>query len=853
MIAGLFARDDVTGPKDVEDAILPLRKGRGRGTEGRPAGTVLRWLRENGAYLAPKGAGDVLLGGSVFLRNWLAIQFVVGVLVLGAFLTLQWARPLALDAVTLWSDAWPARWSPWLAVAGVPAAQGAMWFGIAYWLLRPYVRRSSVRKLLGGVGMVLVLAALAVLPLLLATGAPWDSGWEGWPQAGSLEWFSAVFGLSSVSGALVVLVGAAYGWWPRARDKRRAGRTSARLTDAEAAHWASRCLKGWLLLFAGTLGLAAADTLGGLVWCSWKWGDARWELAAVAVGLLTLVGVAGRRLGMGLLAGGSRAAARAGTRAAATGVAGGLLALYLVGFNAASHGVAIALDDGWGTGLCCVVLLIAAITLGRRRGFLNDSTLQSLYGARLTRAYLGASNPNRVGGRHDPVTSVIVGDDLAMKWGQGSEKFAKPVAQGQPLHLVNVTINETLEGKSGLQTNRRRGIGMAVGPAGISAGVRHHVVFMDPDSPAEGSSAVGSRCAPEAKKKRGSDQLAVVVYPRDDDEFRMFDYRAGSGEHQCFGGEPLSLGQWTGISGAAFSTGVGSETAFGQSFLAGFLNARLGYWWDSGVEPWKRNPRGRPGSRAGRAFARALPVYSHLIDELFGRFLGTGRRLWNLSDGGHFENLGAYELIRRRVPVIVVIDAEADPDGRLGGLANLVRKARADFDAEIRFLNRTDLDNLNGAVELAKYIGNLRAVQTAVRVDPEGGIGATPAGEPGPDRAHAALAIVRYERCNQNCSLLVYVKPTLVGGEPLDVVHYRGDHAAFPQQPTADQFFNDAQWEAYRALGERIAERVFDDDSNPFCSFLAFRELVCGRANSASGDDAAPQPASPPSPARTAT
>ena len=62
------------------------------------------------------------------------------------------------------------------------------------------------------------------------------------------------------------------------------------------------------------------------------------------------------------------------------------------------------------------------------------------------------------------------------------------------------------------------------------------------------------------------------------------------------------------------------------------------------------------------AFEAILPVQAALLAEMLARTRGTAGQLWNLSDGGHFENMGGYELIRRQLPLIVIVDAEADPD-----------------------------------------------------------------------------------------------------------------------------------------------------------------------------------------------
>ncbi|MGH7930488.1 MAG: hypothetical protein ACREQV_22175 [Candidatus Binatia bacterium] len=92
------------------------------------------------------------------------------------------------------------------------------------------------------------------------------------------------------------------------------------------------------------------------------------------------------------------------------------------------------------------------------------------------------------------------------------------------------------------------------------------------------------------------------------------------------------------------------------------------------------------------AFEKFFSVQKFFSDELLARFRGTARQWWPLSDGGHFENLGGYELIRRKLPVIIIIDAEADPDYTFEGLSNLVRKARLDFGAEIKFFSEEQLD-----------------------------------------------------------------------------------------------------------------------------------------------------------------
>jgi hypothetical protein len=251
--------------------------------------------------------------------------------------------------------------------------------------------------------------------------------------------------------------------------------------------------------------------------------------------------------------------------------------------------------------------------------FVNRTSLHALYCARLVHAYLGASNKSRYGDDAG-VTDSVDGDDIPQGeyWHHQHDQFW---SKGAPLHLVNVTINETIDGRSQTEQRDRKGIGMAIGPAGFSVGIQHHVVFA------------------EETKKRPDDSFAPVsIFPKPPADFAVFNTKQGT---KSFAGQSLSLGTWTAISGAAVSTGLGGRTSLGASLLTAFFNVRLGYWWDSGtkslMKDWKLT------RSIGWLFTALLPVQSCLIDEFLGRFRGTLRRYWYLTDGGHFEDLGGYE------------------------------------------------------------------------------------------------------------------------------------------------------------------------------------------------------------------
>jgi hypothetical protein len=115
--------------------------------------------------------------------------------------------------------------------------------------------------------------------------------------------------------------------------------------------------------------------------------------------------------------------------------------------------------------------------------------------------------------------------------------------------------------------------------------------------------------------------------------------------------------------------------------------------------------------------------------------------------------------------------------------------------------------------------------------------------ESGWSEAHAALARVTYPPSAHDGSRvgwLLYIKPTLRGREPADVLQYHAEHQDFPQQTTGDQFFDEAQWESYRRLGECIGRRLFQKGRWPF-EEAAFRKL-CGDGEKSLGGPEPPEP-----------
>ena len=145
----------------------------------------------------------------------------------------------------------------------------------------------------------------------------------------------------------------------------------------------------------------------------------------------------------------------------------------------------------------------------------------------------------------------------------------------------------------------------------------------------------------------------------------------------------------------------------------------------------------------------------------------------NLSDGGHLENLAAIELLRRRCKLIVVGDGEADPEMHFNGLATLMRTAFIDMGITIEI--------------------NVDALR--LNKDRQSG-------------THYAIGQISYPGETEEYGYLLYLKSSFTGDEHEVITEYRHRSPAFPQEPTADQFFDEGQFEAYRALGQHIGRQA---------------------------------------------
>ena len=363
-----------------------------------------------------------------------------------------------------------------------------------------------------------------------------------------------------------------------------------------------------------------------------------------------------------------------------------------------------------------ILLLVGlALFLSWRFG-INRFSMHSMYRNRLVRCYLGASRNDR---QPQPFTGIDPKDDLLSfeDFLAGAQGFSETYAGPYPIY--NTTLN--LLNTKNLAWQQRKGASFVFTPkySGFE--------FLTPD----GGMISALRQTADLKKR-------------------------------------LRLGLAMAISGAAASPNMGSHSSPALAFLMTVFNVRLGWWLGNPYDPQKRH----------KTWGSMGPVFGlfYLICELMG-YTDHERGYVYLSDGGHFENLAVYELVRRRCRFIVVCDAGEDHALHFGDLGNAIEKCRTDFGVDI------EID-----------VESMRAQKDS-----------------GTSKWHCAVGSIHYEKVDPEAPVgtIVYIKPTLTGDEPTDVQRYADEHPTFPHQTTADQWFTESQFESYRALGHHVAQSTF--------------------------------------------
>jgi hypothetical protein len=369
------------------------------------------------------------------------------------------------------------------------------------------------------------------------------------------------------------------------------------------------------------------------------------------------------------------------------------------------------------------VPLAMFILFGWRVG-INQFSMHSYYRNRLARCYLGASNTTR---DPDPLTGFDTADvdDLRLSYFVPNRGYTGPF----PIFCasLNISIGEDLAWQE------RKAASFVFTP--VLSG--YHIPWT-------------------GRHYRG--QLSYNGFVPTE----RFAYPNGG----------IHISTVSAISGAAISPDWGYHSSPPMAFLLTMFNVRLGWWLEnprrsylafdpSGQPLLDRNPFPKPG------FAP-----KQLLRELLGQ-IGDDREFVYLTDGGHFDNMGLYELVRRRCYEIVICDAEQDTGPVFEGIGMAIRKCRIDFGVEI-------------ALDLGKL-----ACDAASSVS----------------KVHWITGTIRYPETDAaQTGTILYIKSSITGNEAADVYNYRLQHKPFPHDSTLDQWFTESQFESYRRLGQQVID-----------------------------------------------
>ena len=251
----------------------------------------------------------------------------------------------------------------------------------------------------------------------------------------------------------------------------------------------------------------------------------------------------------------------------------------------------------------------------------------------------------------------------------------------------------------------------------------------------------------------------------------------------------ITLGTAMAISGAAVSPNMGYNSSPSITLLLTLFNVRLGWW------------LGNPGDAGEKTYQSDGPRFA--AAPLFGEALGLttdDRPYVYLSDGGHFENLGLYEMVRRRCRFIVVIDAGCDPKFAFEDLGNAARKIYIDLGIRIEFDTLAPLDALRNRPTdgITTDAGQGQGIGQGVKIP------------------YHAIGIIDYPSADDSADgehtcepgYVLYIKPAYHGTEGAGIRSYATAHNEFPHETTLDQWFTELQFESYRSLGLDIVDDI---------------------------------------------
>jgi hypothetical protein len=369
----------------------------------------------------------------------------------------------------------------------------------------------------------------------------------------------------------------------------------------------------------------------------------------------------------------------------------------------------------------------------------NRFSLNGFYRNRLARAFLGAARCGPMLSRDvhhdermpDPFTGFDPADNVRLHtlWPSKRQTGRRPAL----FPVINVTLNALATKR--LAWQERKALPFVLTPLACGSG------WLNGSSDREQSGAIGA-------------YVAANRY-------------GGQERDQALEGYGVTLAAAMAISGAAATPNMGYHSSPATAFLMTLFNVRLGAWLPNPAL-WRPARSDNPVDKQRNSVALLLRELAGLTDDQKPDIY--------LSDGGHFENLGLYEMIRRRCSNIVVVDGGCDPELRFEDLGNALRKIAIDFNVDITFEPF--------CIEKVKDGRMMK-------------------------KSHAVGTIHYPEGWKGK---LLYLKLGMIEGLPLDVMAYAAKHGEFPHEPTTDQWFSESQFESYRRLGQHLVESICADD-----------------------------------------
>jgi hypothetical protein len=231
--------------------------------------------------------------------------------------------------------------------------------------------------------------------------------------------------------------------------------------------------------------------------------------------------------------------------------------------------------------------------------------------------------------------------------------------------------------------------------------------------------------------------------------------------------------------------------------LLTLANVRLGQW--------VANPLYGRRSRWLSALGNRWPVTPFRV--LFSAWrTAEARPSCFVTDGGHHENLGVEPLLQRRCRLIIACDAGQDGDYDFADLAKLVRWARIKHGIALRPIDESTSVDLSPLIPTA-----VRKPHAGSGIDLQQASEVTPPQQPKWSSQHHVVLKIQYPADSSGgpeSGYLIYVKSSMTGDEPFELIQFKRSNAAFPHDPTADQFFDPARFESYRQLGYHVADSV---------------------------------------------